>query len=170
MCDCENSVMPWTWVRPQDPSVLAGRPLLDLGAGDGQTRAALVEGSGLVVGVDHAPDLLRPGDVNAEATRLPFRDASFATILAADLFHHLDDAQLASVLSEIRRVLRMRGRLVAWWYADATRPAPDAPRFPRRLDEVLTMVVSSGFAQHGPLRLATMLESTAATVGLLAER
>jgi SAM-dependent methyltransferase len=161
--------MAWAWVRPVDRSVLEGRPLLDLGTGDGQTLDALVVDEGLVVAMDREPQLLRPGSVNAVAHALPFSDGSFAVVLAADLFHHLDDAGLASVLAEIGRVLRSGGRLVAWWYAQETRPAADAPRFPRPLQDVLGAVRRAGFAGSGPLELAMSLESTATTVGLVAQ-
>ncbi len=160
--------MAFTWVRPADPSVLEGRPLLDLGTGDGQTLATLVRGPGLAVGVDRTIALLRPGSVNAEAGCLPFRDGCFETVLAADLFHHLDDGSLSLVLVELARVLRPGGRLVAWWYETASRDAPDAPRYPRRLEAVTSAAVQ--FKEVENLALEMTLEPAPATIGMLARQ
>ena len=165
--------MPWTWVRPADPTVLQGRPLLDLGTGDGQTLAALVAGEGLVVGVDRSRPALTAASRAAAARtavavvdHLPFRDGSFAAVLAADLFHHLDDDALGATLSEIRRVTRPGGRIVAWWYEHAARPGPDAPRFPRPLDPVVARATQSGFRSVEELALSFELEPAPATVGI----
>jgi SAM-dependent methyltransferase len=169
--------MPWTWVRPADPSLLDGRPLIDLGTGDGRTPAALGADGGLVVGVDRSPDAIRAARkagvgrlVRAEAAWLPFRDGAIARVVAGDLFHHLAEAELASVLSEVRRVLRRGGLLVAWWYERGSRPAPDAPRFPRPLAVVDGLVTKAGFASTEALQLEFNLEPAPATVGLLASR
>src|SRR5438552_3966894 len=122
-----NRVVPFAFVRPSDPALLAGRPLLDLGTGDGQTVRTLAP-DGFVVGLDRTPELLRASGlaraVCSEATALPLSPGSFRTILAADLFHHLDNDHLGVALAEVRRVLRPDGVLVAWWYASPGRPAP----------------------------------------------
>jgi ubiquinone/menaquinone biosynthesis C-methylase UbiE len=136
-----------------------------MGTGDGQTLAALVEPTGLVVGVDRRAVLLRPGSVNARASELPFSDAAFGTVLAADLFHHLDDPTLRSVLEEAERVLRPGGRLVAWWYETSTDPSPDAPRYPRRVEEVARL---SQLATE-PLDLVTEVPGSP-TVGIVGIR
>ena len=125
--------MAWAWVRPRDATILSARPLLDLGTGDGQTLAALAP-EGFTVGVDRSFTLLRAGAVNAAAERLPFADGTFGTVLAGDVFHHLADAQLLVVLTEIRRVLRPNGRLIAWWYEETSDRSPDAPRHTRSLE------------------------------------
>lgn len=168
--------MPWTWVRPADPSLLDGRPLLDLGTGDGQTLAALVRGPGLVVGVDRSAAALRAAGraspyarVCAQADRLPFTDASFTAALAGDLFHHLVDRALASTLAEVVRVLRPGGRLLAWWYERSGRPGPDAPAYPRRFAAVQRTVLDTGFRAAVPVELEFGLEPAPATIGLLAE-
>ena len=49
--------------------------------------------------------------------RLPFADGSFDLVLAAHLFHHLDEGELRAALGEIERVLRPGGVLAAWDYA-----------------------------------------------------
>jgi hypothetical protein len=51
--------MPHSWIRPVSPTVLAERPLLDIGTGDGQTLAALAQGAGIRVGVDRSLPALR---------------------------------------------------------------------------------------------------------------
>jgi SAM-dependent methyltransferase len=142
--------------------VLDARPLLDLGTGDGQTREALAP-DGFVVGVDSRP--LRRGDLAAFAHRLPFRDGAFATVLAADLFHHLDDTHLDATLEEIARVLRADGRLVAWWLESTPDTAPDAPRFCRTFEDVARRTDLR--VERLELRVAA---PNSATVGLLGTR
>lgn len=172
---CTIVVVTWTWVRPSDPAVLERRPLLDLGCGDAQTLRTLVRASGLVVGLDVSSSALRAARASGAlllrgvADRLPFRAASFATILAGDLFHHLDDLVLGAVVTEIRRVLRDGGRLVAWWYQQAGREAADSPRYPRSYDEVAEVVGAAGLGAE-PLELELTLEPAPPTVGILGYR
>ncbi len=159
--------MAWTWVRPADPAVLAGRPLLDLGTGDGQTLDALAP-TGFVVGIDRRLNVLRPGALNAEASHLPFRDGAFATVLAADLFHHFDDAEIAGVLAEIHRVIAPGGRLVAWWYEQISDRSPDAPRHPRGVDQVLRLARGAGLDVE-PLDVVSAV-ATSPTIAIVASR
>lgn len=162
-------------MRPTDRTLLSGRPLLDLGTGDGQTLAALAPDTGPVVGIDRSIEILqagRPGDaallVCADALALPFCAETFRVALAADLFHHLDDAQLRAALAEIRRALKPSGTLVAWWYAGAGRPGPDAPRYPRTYDAVAAQAIT--FRDVAPLQLEASIEPAPATAGLVARR
>src|SRR4029077_6629813 len=147
-----NCPMAWAWVRPADPTLLDARPLLDLGSGDG----ALASGPGLVVGLDRSERILRAARggrlVVGEAETLPFRDGSFAVVVAGDLFHHLDDGNLLAALREVGRVLGRDGRLVAWWYERHARPSPDAPVHPRAFDTVAELVERAGLLR--PERLA----------------
>lgn len=168
--------MPWTWVRPADPAVLAGRPLLDLGTGDGQTLAALTGNVGFVVGIDRSEATLRaarrsgnPRLAVADATALPFVDEAFATVLAGDLFHHLEDQRLGAVLMDAARVLRRGGSLCAWWYGAPSRQGPDAPGFPRSFDDVAAAATAAGF-ECGRLDLVTTTDAPPQTVGLVAAR
>ena len=158
--------MPFTFVRPADPRVLDGRPLLDVGTGDGQTLRALVENHGLVVGIDRST-ILRP-TVGADAVLLPFGGSVFATVLAADLFHHLDDAALTLTLEELWRVLRPDGLVVAWWYAGEATSAPDAPRYPRTIEPVRDALTSAGFTNVRELGLDVVLGGGPPTVGIVA--
>jgi len=87
---------------------VAGRRVLDLGAGTGVTgRAALAAGARGVVAADVAVAMLRRcgpplRPVAADALRLPFRDRSFDVVLAAFCLGHLPS--LAAGLREARRV------------------------------------------------------------------
>jgi SAM-dependent methyltransferase len=165
--------MPWTWVRPLDASLLEGRPLLDLGTGDGQTISALTSG-GVIVGLDSSELALRtaagavPHRVCGVADAIPFADRSFEVVVAGDLFHHLDEHGLLAVLAEARRVLRDGGRLVAWWYAETPRADPHGPRFPRTADEAIALV--RGFSVVDPIELVNSLDLAPATAGLVAVR
>lgn len=164
--------MPWTWVRPADPSVLEGRPLLDLGCGDGQTLATLVPPGGLVVGCDHRPGALRAASrsvrvalVAGDAGALPFVDGAFEVVLCGDLFHHLDDGSLMEALRGIRRVLRPGGRLVAWWFGAPGRGGPDVPAQPRPLEAVEAIARTAGLRDVRELAVVPV-EPGPATVGL----
>lgn len=99
--------------------VEAGRPILDLGSGDGffarQVFSAKARAS--LVGVDlrqnELLDLQRFGDgasgVVADATSLPFRSGAFGFVLANCSLEHVDGIERA--VAEIGRILRPGGRL-----------------------------------------------------------
>ena len=96
---------------PLDQSVL------DLGCGDGHF-ASMAFDAPLFAGLDrdHA-QLLRANRMGAhrhllrsDATRLPFADGSFQTVIANSVLEHIPD--LAGSLREIKRVLRMDGRFI----------------------------------------------------------
>ena len=120
------------------PVPVAGRRVLDLGAGAGVAgQAALAAGARQVVGADLSVAMLRRGraaqdpagarpasarPVAADAAALPFQDHSFDLVLAAFCFNHL--AHLAPGLAEARRV---GGALAASMFAPGwTHPAKDA--------------------------------------------
>jgi SAM-dependent methyltransferase len=100
---------------------LAGRRVLDLGAGTGVAgQAALAAGARLVVAADLALGMLRRcgaglRPVAADATALPFRDRSFDLVLAAFCLGHLD--RPAAGLGEARRVAAglAAGSFAAGW-------------------------------------------------------
>lgn len=91
-------------------------PVLDIGAGDGHFAATVL--GPVDVGVDpDASSLAEAAErgvyrslVQADATRLPFPDASFATVVSNCVLEHIPD--LDGVLAEIARVLRPGGRFV----------------------------------------------------------
>lgn len=92
-------------------------PLLDLGAGDG-LFASLAFSHPPDCGVDLAPHVLFEARarrahrhlVAADATRLPFPPAAFATVVSNSVFEHIPD--LDAALAECHRVLAPRGRLL----------------------------------------------------------
>lgn len=166
--------MSWSWIRPEAPAALAQRPLLDLGTGDGQTLAALVESTGLVAGLDPALDSLRFARtrtgfamVCGDASLIPVRSGMVATVVAGDLLHHLDQQMLAATLAEALRVLCPGGHLLAWWYEQKGRPGPDVPRHPRRYEEVAQETERAGFASVRRLSLHAAVEPSPATTGLV---
>jgi len=112
---------------------LAGRRVLDLGAGTGAAgRAALAAGAAQIAAADVALGMLRRcgaplRPVAADAAALPFRDGSFDLVVAAFCLNHLGST--AAGLREARRVGRA---LAASMFAPGwTHPAKAA------VDEVL---------------------------------
>lgn len=98
---------------------LAGRRVLDLGAGTGrQLRALASDQRRSVVAVDLAPAGLRrlrawrPGTpaVAADAHRLPFATSSFDAVIAGWVFEVVADPE--EVGEEVRRVLRPGAELL----------------------------------------------------------
>jgi SAM-dependent methyltransferase len=89
--------------------------VLDLGAGWGLVQDELVRRSrGAVVGLDRDPDALRalgPRGVRGDATELPFGEGQFDLVFCQQVL--MWTMPLDRVMSEIRRVLRPSGVLVA---------------------------------------------------------
>jgi SAM-dependent methyltransferase len=126
-----------------------GDYVLDVGCGTGNfTRAIgrrLVEGDGLVVGLDLSAPMLRHAEVlrrgellntvryvRGDAHRLPFADGVFDAVHCAGSLQLMPDPQRA--LSELVRVLKPGGRLVVATFIRSPR------RFLRRFQQVLTPV------------------------------
>ncbi len=90
---------------------------LDLGAGSGMAARVLgTERHAAIVGLDISHRLLRHSPspaVQGDALRLPFRDGSFALVVAAALFHHLPGRE-RELLDECARVLAPGGRLIGY--------------------------------------------------------
>jgi SAM-dependent methyltransferase len=90
--------------------------VLDVGCGEGELAARIAEVTE-VVAVDQSPRMVeltvaRGVDARvADVQALPFPDGSFDVVLAAWMLYHVPD--LDDGLSEIARVLRPGGRLVA---------------------------------------------------------
>jgi SAM-dependent methyltransferase len=119
------------------PVPLTGRTILDLGAGTGAaSRAAIAAGARQVVAADLSLAMLRHHTIKAtdptgapachpvaaDATALPFRDGSFALILAAFCLNHLP--RLDTALADLHRV---SPALAASTFAPGwTHPAKDA--------------------------------------------
>jgi ubiquinone/menaquinone biosynthesis C-methylase UbiE len=90
--------------------------LVDVGCGTGAYAVGLVERGWNVTGVDVSEDMLRRARakgvhaIRADATELPFEDASFDA--AVSMFTHTDFDDFSAVLREIARVLRPGGPFV----------------------------------------------------------
>jgi SAM-dependent methyltransferase len=84
--------------------------LVDIGCGTGSYAAALAGLGWTVTGVDVSEDMLRRARekgveaVRADATALPFEDASFDA--AVSIFTHTDVDDFSAVVREVARVLR----------------------------------------------------------------
>jgi ubiquinone/menaquinone biosynthesis C-methylase UbiE len=106
----------------------AGESVLDVGCGTGQlTRKAATEvGAGSrVAGIDASPEMIETARKKAARTapeidfrvapveKLPFGDAEFDVVLSSLMLHHLPDDLKAQGLTEVRRVLKPDGRLIA---------------------------------------------------------
>jgi ubiquinone/menaquinone biosynthesis C-methylase UbiE len=98
-----------------------GEEVLDVGCGDGNYTGPAAERTGLAVGLDRSPSMLRaaarrlsgtPGIrwVEGNATSLPFRDSSFDVVLIVTVLCFAADPQ--AVVNEAFRVLRSGGRLI----------------------------------------------------------
>jgi SAM-dependent methyltransferase len=114
------------------PGGVAGRRVLDLGAGTGAaSRAATASGVREVVAVDVATGMLardrasRPPAVAGDALALPLRDRSFGAVVAAFSLNHLTDP--GAGLAEAARVLDLGGGLaVSAYAADDAHPVKEA--------------------------------------------
>jgi ubiquinone/menaquinone biosynthesis C-methylase UbiE len=104
----------------------AGEKVLDVGCGPGWLVQEYAKGRAEVVGMDltHRAVMLardrlsyqglRGALLQANAERLPFRDASFDFVSASGVLHHTPDTD--SALREIHRVLKPNGRAVVSLY------------------------------------------------------
>jgi ubiquinone/menaquinone biosynthesis C-methylase UbiE len=103
-------------------SIRAGERVLDLGCGDGALTGTLAAAAGTeetIVGADVAEAALRRARARHPRVQfvrvpfdgaLPFEDTSFDVVWASEVIEHVADT--AHWLSEARRVLVPRGRLV----------------------------------------------------------
>jgi SAM-dependent methyltransferase len=109
------------------PHDLAGRLVLDLGAGTGVGSDALADLGARVVAADLSFDMLahrassRPPSLVASVLDLPVRDDSVDDVFAAFVFNHLTDPTAA--LRESARVVRRGGVVLASVYATSSRSA-----------------------------------------------
>jgi ubiquinone/menaquinone biosynthesis C-methylase UbiE len=113
------------------PRPVAGRTILDVGAGTGVASTALVECGARPVAFDLSHDMLawnsrhRPAAAVADVRRLPVRDRVVDGVVAAFVFNHLSDPVAA--MAESVRVTRAGGTLLACVFANDNRsPVRDA--------------------------------------------
>ena len=93
----------------------AGERILDLGCGPGRALEALSESGATLLGLDYSGEMLRGANRHAPVIRgsavdLPIESGSLDGILCTNSFHHYPEPQ--GVLREMRRVLKLGGRLV----------------------------------------------------------
>lgn len=133
-------------------SIQTGETVLDLGSGPGFLTLAMAEATGpegAVIGVDISPQMVERATSRtsqswlsyqvADATRLPFADASFDVVVSTQVAEYVPD--IDAFCAEIARVLKPQGRALVlatdWdgvcWHSED----------PARMDRVL-----SAFAPH----------------------
>jgi SAM-dependent methyltransferase len=106
---------------------LAGKLVLDVGAGTGAVSRRLVGAGASAVAVDASWPMLahqaslRPPAVAGDISRLPLDDGAFDGAAAAFVLNHLADPVTALV--EMRRVVRQGGFIVASVFSIADPPA-----------------------------------------------
>ena len=99
---------------------LAGRDVLEIGAGTGKQLPGLVDRGARVVSTDPGPRMLgrlarsHPGAAVAvaRAEALPFGNSSFDGVCGAQMWHWVD---VPAAAAEAVRVLRPGGWLAVWW-------------------------------------------------------
>jgi ubiquinone/menaquinone biosynthesis C-methylase UbiE len=140
--------------------------VLDMGTGTGVVLHALGPAAALT-GCDRSAGMLHVARarvpaarlVQADATTLPFRDASFDAVSASFVLSHLDDHETA--LAEAHRVLKHGGRFAMTSWAADSDPSAEAWRelladaVPR---EVLKAAVSRVLPREAQLDSAPAVE------------
>ena len=104
----------------------AGKSVLDMGCGGGIDSAEFARNGALVTSADFSQtsvettrNLLKEADlpvnvVRADATNLQFDDNTFDCVYSFGVLHHIPNVEKA--LSEIKRVLKPGGRIMAMLY------------------------------------------------------
>jgi SAM-dependent methyltransferase len=121
---------------------LAGLTVLEIGAGAGLDAAALIANGARVFGVDLSLEQARRQSVVAglspvvgSVSRLPVTSKAVDVVWTMSVLMHIPNAHIASVLGEVRRVLRPGGLAVigVWGGADIEEPRLEDPYRPARL-------------------------------------
>lgn len=134
----------------------AGDRVLDVGCGPGLAVADAAARGGRVVGVDASPTMvgharrrnraaIRRGQVeihHADATRLPFPDASFSKVGSLNSLQFWPDPERG--LAELHRVLEPGGQVAVVLMARSDEPAGTSP--PAWVDETMAGLRAAGFA------------------------
>jgi SAM-dependent methyltransferase len=130
--DAPEDPEPWAWERRRAlllGEVRAGERVLDVGCGAGRFVRALGEAGADPVGVEIAEAALERARRNAPGAdlrlvepdgSLPLEHRSVDLVWCSEVLEHVPDT--AGLLSEVRRVLKTGGRLLA------TTPSHDLPR------------------------------------------
>jgi SAM-dependent methyltransferase len=130
-------------------------PILDFGCGTGLVGDFLGERGYQVVGADIAPKLLSHGKkvrpsmnlVQFDGENLPFKDACFSAIVVYVVFNYIeDDQELVKLLSELHRVLKPNGKLIAIEQTSHRRTTIDSEhKTLRRKEEYLNIIEEAKF-------------------------
>src|SRR5262249_7631701 len=170
MVDERTGILAWLLER-SGRLPLGNRRVLDLGCGDGEVIAGLVRWGARperLVGVDVRTDAVACAQARwpeirfgvADATALPYRDASFDLALCFTLFTSiLDDGIARRVASEVRRVLRPGGALLWYDFRVGNPWNPNVRGMPRRSVRELFP------GWPGTFRLVTLLPPLARRLG-----
>lgn len=156
-------------------------PILDFGCGNGSLSEALVTAGHRVVGLDISPGLLarsaerNTGDKAAfvlfDGHALPVSDRGVAAITTYVVLNHIvDDAQLARVLGELRRVLKPGGILVAVEQVRRRQRMDVAGwKKQRTLQEFVALFEAAGFHVHAAdvIRYGRFLTTPLIRLGLV---
>jgi ubiquinone/menaquinone biosynthesis C-methylase UbiE len=108
------------------PIQLAGRTVLDVGAGTGAVSAALVAAGARPVAVDLTAEMLahgaagRPPAAAGDVLALPFRGGAVGAAVAAFVLNHLTAPEQA--LRELHRVVAPGGAVLAAVFSNDDRP------------------------------------------------
>jgi ubiquinone/menaquinone biosynthesis C-methylase UbiE len=135
--ETENPVV-WIdgWAMPSRLRLRAGERVLDAGCGTGRYFSTLLGQQVELVGVDFSAGMLRVAhrkhpEVSLAQADLqhdwPFADGAFDTVICALVGEHL--GALEHVFSEMRRVLKLDGRLIFSVYHPAMAAAGKEARF-----------------------------------------
>jgi ubiquinone/menaquinone biosynthesis C-methylase UbiE len=109
------------------PHPLAGRQVLDVGAGTGAASSALSDLGARPVAIDLSHHMLawdrshRPPAAVGDVSRLPVRDDAVDDVVAAFVYNHLRDP--VSGLAEARRVVRPGGAVLACTFSNTPQSA-----------------------------------------------
>jgi SAM-dependent methyltransferase len=102
--------------------VTPGARLLDLGSGPGRHAAEATRRGARVVALDVDVDQVGADGawaVSGDGSRLPFADATFDRVIAAEVLEHIPDDR--AVMAEVARVVRPGGRVavtVPRWFPE----------------------------------------------------
>jgi demethylmenaquinone methyltransferase/2-methoxy-6-polyprenyl-1,4-benzoquinol methylase len=117
-----------------------GDKALDLCTGTGSVAVELarqVGEDGLVIGLDFSRGMIEKAKekakragmvrlylVQANASQLPFQNASFHGVTCSHAFYELKEEERAMAIDEVARVLRQKGRFCLMEHAKPERPIP----------------------------------------------
>lgn len=111
---------PWRGVSDIEFPFPDGGSVLDIGCGNGKTSGALIESGYYVAGIDFSDNAVNTcvelfpemRCVCASALSMPFEDEEFDGTVMVHVMEHLDDSEIATVVGEVERILKSRGKIL----------------------------------------------------------